>query len=56
MIAHLANPPQNADYRQLVGDTFPEEYPFDYSRIYDYRYFWLKYYISQRNLVAIPKK
>lgn len=46
MIAHLANPPQNEDYRALVGDTFPEVYPFDFSRIFDYRYFWLKYYIS----------
>lgn len=39
-----------------MGDLFPEEFPFDYSRIFDYRYFWLKYYISQRNLFAIAKK
>ena len=56
MIANLANPPQQGEYRELVGDLFPEEYPFDYSRIFDYRYFWIKYYMSQRNLFAIPKK
>jgi hypothetical protein len=57
MIAHLANPPQgDNEYRDLVGDLFPQEYPFDYSRIYDYRYFWLKYHMSQRNFFAIPKK
>jgi|LauGreDrversion4_2_1035121.scaffolds.fasta_scaffold594337_1 hypothetical protein len=56
MISNLANPPQNGEYRELVGDLFPEEYPFDYSRIFDYRYFWIKYYMSQRNLFAIPKK
>jgi hypothetical protein len=56
MISNLANPPQHGEYRDLVGDLFPEEYPFDYSRIFDYRYFWLKYYISQRNLFAIAKK
>ena len=56
MISNLANPPQQGEYRDLVGDLFPETYPFDYSRIFDYRYFWIKYYISQRNLFAIPKK
>lgn len=39
-----------------MGDTFPEKYPFTYSRIFDFRYFWLKYYISQRNFFAIPKR
>lgn len=56
MISNLANPPQQGEYRELIGDLFPEEYPFDYSRIFDYRYFWIKYYMSQRNLFAIPKK
>ena len=56
MISNLLNPPQGDEYRALFGDTFPEKYPFDYSRIFDYRYFWLKYYVSQRNLFAIPKK
>ena len=56
MISNLANPPQQGEYRELVGDLFPEVYPFDYSRIFDYRYFWIKYYMSQRNLFAIPKK
>lgn len=40
----------------LFGDLFPEKYPFQYSRIFDYRYFWLKYYVSQRNIFTIPKK
>lgn len=56
MIQQLANPPQGDEYRELVGDLFPEEFPFEYSRIFDYRYFWIKYYMSQRNLLAIPKK
>jgi hypothetical protein len=56
MISNLANPPQQGEYRDLVGDLFPETYPFDYSRIFDYRYFWIKYYISQRNIFTIAKK
>lgn len=56
VISNLANPPQQGEYRELVGDLFPEEYPFDYSRIFDYRYFWIKYYMSQRNLLALAKK
>jgi hypothetical protein len=46
MINSLANPPQGGEFRELMGDVFPETYPFDYSRMFDYRYFWLKYYIS----------
>jgi hypothetical protein len=52
----LANPPQNDEYRELVGDLFPEKFPFDFSDVYNYKYFWVKYYMSQRNLFAIPKK
>lgn len=39
-----------------MGDLFPEKFPFEYSTIYNYNYFWLKYYMSQRNLFAIPRK
>jgi hypothetical protein len=46
MISSMANPPQGQEYRNLVGDTFPETYPFDYSRIFDYNYFWIKYFVS----------
>ena len=56
MISHMINPPQGIEYRELVGDLFPEKYPFNYSKIYDHRYFWVKYYVSQRNMFAIPKK
>eukprot|EP00347_Sterkiella_histriomuscorum_P011806 403371027 len=56
MIQQLANPPQGDEYRELFGDLFPEKYPFDYARIYTYQYFWLKYYMSQRNLFAIPRQ
>jgi len=56
MISHLANPPQGDEYRELVGELFPENYPFDYSTIFNKRYFWIKYYMSQRNLFAIPKQ
>jgi hypothetical protein len=56
MISNLVNPPQNGEFRELVGDLFPEEYPFEYARIFDYRYFWLKYYMSQRQVFAITKR
>jgi hypothetical protein len=57
MISYLANPPQGEnEYRPMVGDIFPERYPFEFNRIFDYHYFWIKYYMSQRNLFAIPKK
>lgn len=56
MISQLMNPIQGDEYRVLMGETFPEKYPFDYASIYNYNYYWLKYYVSQRNLFAIPKK
>jgi hypothetical protein len=52
----MANPPQSDEYRELVGDLFPETFPFNYAKIYDYHYFFIKYYMSQRNLLAIPKR
>ncbi len=56
LIQQVTNPPQGNEYRPMVGDLFPETYPFDYSRMYDKRYFWIKYYMSQRNIFAIPKR
>ncbi len=56
MISQLMNPPQSDEFRELPGSLFPEKYPFDYAKQFDYRYFWLKYYISQRQFFAIPKK
>lgn len=56
LIQQLANPPQGDEYRPLVGELFPETFPFDYASIYNYRYFWFKYFMSQRNLLAIPKR
>ena len=50
------NPPQGGQYKPLAGDLFPEQYPFEFERIFDYNYFWLKYYISQRTFFAIPKR
>ncbi|CDW84269.1 UNKNOWN [Stylonychia lemnae] len=55
-VAQLANPPQGDEYRNLVGTLFPEEYPFNVNEQQDLNYFFLKYYMSQRNLLAIPKK
>jgi len=46
MLSSMVNPPQGGEYRDLPGDLFPEQYPFDYNRIFNYNYFWLKYYIS----------
>ena len=43
-------------YKPLTGDLIPEEYPFNFGRIFDYNYFWIKYFISQRSFFAIPKR
>lgn len=56
LISSMVNPPQGPEYKPLTGDLIPETYPFDFGRIFDYRYFWLKYYISQRTFFAIPKR
>lgn len=40
------NPPQSEEYRPLPGDLFPEEHPFKFSEMYNYNYFWNKYYIT----------
>ena len=56
MVQHLTNPPQNNEFKALSGSLFPEEYPFNYDRLFDYRYYFIKYYMSQRNLIAIPKQ
>ena len=50
------NPPQGEDYRPLPGDLFPETYPFDYKEMFNYRYFWNKYYITQRSIFALAKR
>ena len=46
LISSMINPPQGEMYKPLTGDLIPEEYPFDFSRIFDYNYFWIKYFIS----------
>ena len=52
----MMNPPQGEDYRPLPGDLFPETYPFPYSEMYNYKYFWHKYYITQRSFFALAKR
>jgi len=43
----MGDPPQGRDeYRELKGNLFPEEYPFDFARLFDMKYFFLKYYMS----------
>ena len=57
MVQQMGDPPLGRDeYRELKGNLFPDEYPFDYARLFDVKYFFLKYYMSQRNFFAIPKK
>ena len=56
LIQHLANPPQGGSYRNLSGDLFPQIYPFDFNVLYDNKYFFIKYYMTQRTLFAIPKR
>ena len=56
LASQMMNPPQGGQYKPLAGDLFPEIYPFEFERIFDYNYFWLKYYISQRTFFAIPKR
>ena len=45
MVQGMHNPPQ-LGYAPMAGDIFPNRYPFNYSEIHRYGYFWLKYYIS----------
>ena len=54
MVQGMHNPPQYG-YKPLSGDLFPNTYPFNYSAIHSYGYFWLKYYISQTSFFSIPK-
>lgn len=56
MVSQLCNPPQGENFRPLVGEIFPQEYPFAFDQIFNYHYFWLKYYVSQRTYFAIPKR
>ena len=46
LISSMVNPPQGPQFRPLLGDLVPETYPFDFNRMFDHHYFWLKYYIS----------
>lgn len=56
MVSNLVNPPQGGEFRPLPGSLFPEEFPFNYSEIFSYNYFWHKYYLSQRNMFALAKR
>jgi hypothetical protein len=40
----------------MPGTLFPETYPFDFSDIFKGGYFWRKYYLTQRQFFAIPKR
>lgn len=40
----------------MPGELVPETYPFNYARIFNYNYFWLKYFISQRSFFALAKR
>jgi len=56
MVSNMMNPPQGEEYRPLPGDLVPEEFPFPYSDIFSYNYFWHKYYLTQRSFFAIAKR
>lgn len=57
MITHLANPPQADEYVPLVGQIFPEQYPFNFEFATNkYAYFFRKYYQSQSQFFAIPMR
>ena len=55
MVQGMHNPPQYG-YKPLAGCVFPDQYPFNFSLIHDYNYFWLKYFISQNSYFALPKR
>ena len=52
----MMNPPQGEAYRPLQGDVFPDQYPFNFEFLFNHRYFWMKYYLTQRNMFAIAKR
>lgn len=56
MVSNMMNPPQGDDYRPLVGDIFPQQFPFDFTELFNYRYFYMKYYLTQRSSFAIAKR
>ena len=56
MISSLVNPPQGGIYKPLSGELVPETYPFDFDAIFNKNYFWLKYFLSQRNFFALAKR
>lgn len=56
MSSNLMNPPQGEEYRPMMGELFPERFPFNYDSIFTAHYFWNKYYITQRNCLAIAKR
>lgn len=56
LIQGLANPPQGKEYVPLKRELFPEHYPFNFERINDLNYYWMKYYISQHMFFALAKR
>lgn len=56
LIQSLVNPPQENEYTPLKGQLFPEEYPFNFEKISDFNYYWLKYYISQHMFFSFAKR
>lgn len=57
LVQALNNPPQGEEYIPIKpGLVFPEKYPFEFERIREVGYFWLKYYISQHMFFALAKR
>ncbi len=56
LVNTLQNPPQGPAYVPLSGQLFPEKFPFEYHDIYDMNYYWIKYYITHYNFIALAKK
>lgn len=56
MVSNMMNPPQGKDFKPFFSETVPEAFPFDYAEIFNYRYFWKKFYLSQRSFFALAKE
>jgi hypothetical protein len=55
-IQQLQNPPQGPEYVPLSGQLFPDKFPFHYDDLFDFHYYWHKYYLTHYNFFSMAKE